>query len=379
MENTFLIEVRGSPGELSPDWPSGAPGQRGDALLHAFQTRTFLEVWLESFGRTGRQSFHFVEVRDRAGRPLLLVPLRIIVAGGARLLQFIDHEAADYNAPVLFSSGHAWTRESAKQLWQQIVAKLPPVDVVELTKMPGDVEGVDNPLFLLGSGAGELSCHATDLRRPWAEIDREVPRRTTLLRKIRGLERISPLGFHVAETAEEVRRVTEVMLRQKQRRFEETMVPGFDVDRDKFDFFDKGTARFHQQGMLKLFYLTSGDNTIVATIWGLTSEKRYYAIMLSFEGDEWTRHSPGSILFYKALEWLHRNGYEWMDLGIGDEPWKLESCRTTIPLVERREALTPRGRLHMARMKLTEAVRRTQAYQRLRPLKWVVLRKIRGR
>ena len=379
MENTFLIEVRGSPGELSPDWPSGVPGQRGDAFLHAFQTRTFLGVWLESFGRTGRQSFHFVEVRDRAGRPLLLVPLRIIVAGGARLLQFIDHEAADYNAPVLFSSGHAWTRESANQLWQQIVAKLPPVDVVELTKMPGDVEGVDNPLFLLGSGAGELSCHATDLRRPWAEVDREVPRRTTLLRKIRGLERISPLGFHVAETAEEVRRVTEVMLRQKQRRFEETMVPGFDVDRDKFDFFDKGTARFHQQGMLKLFYLTSGDNTIVATIWGLTSEKRYYAIMLSFEGDEWTRHSPGSILFYKALEWLHRNGYEWMDLGIGDEPWKLESCRTTIPLGARREALTPRGRLHMARMKLTEAVRRTQAYQRLRPLKWVVLRKIRGR
>lgn len=376
MEKPFLIEVRYRLEDVSSDWPVGAPTHhQALTLLHAFQSRTFLQVWLESFGRSGTQSFHFVEVRDRARQPLLLLPLRILRAGGARLLQFVDQDAADYNAPVLFPSEMTWSRETAEQLWQQVLAELPPVDVVELTKMPGEVEGLLNPLVFLGSGVSELSCHATDLRRPWAEIDGEIPRRTTLMRKIRGLERLGPLGFHLAETEDEVRRVTAVMLRQKQRRFEETKVPGFDVDRDKFDFFDRGTARFHRDGMLRLFYLTAGE-TVVATIWGLVSGKRYYAIMLSFKGDEWTKHSPGSILFYKALEWLHRNGFEWMDLGIGNEPWKLESCRTTIPLVERREALTLRGRLYLARLSLMEKIRGTLVYQRLRPLKWVVLRKL---
>jgi Protein involved in cellulose biosynthesis (CelD) len=378
VRDSFAIVTRDRLENLSPEWPSGTPSPRLDVRSHAFQSRAFLAAWMESFGRAGGQTFHFVEVRDGSGNSVLFVPLRILKRSGARILQFIDQDAADYNAPIIFRADVTWTAARAEKLWRRILAQLPSVDVVELTKMPKEIEGLPNPLALLGHGAGALSCHATDLRRSWPEIDAEIPRRTTLLRKIRGLERVAPVSFHVAETEEEVSRVTDVMLRQKQRRFEETMVPGFDVDRDKHDFFRDGTRVFHRCGMLKLFYLTAGE-TVVATIWGLVSGKRYYAIMLSFEGGEWTRHSPGSILFYKCLQWLHGNGYEWMDLGIGNEPWKLESCRTTIPLVERREALTLRGRLHLQRVRLAARVRELELYRRLRPMKWVLLRKMRSR
>ena len=378
MTDSFAILVWDRLENLSPEWPSGVPLSGLDARSHAFQSRAFLEAWMESFGRAGGQTVHFVEVRDGSGSPVLFVPLRIVKRSGVRILQFIDQDAADYNAPIIFRTDMIRTTLQAEKLWRQILVELPPVDVVELTKMPKKIGELSNPLSLLGDRGSALSCHATDLRRSWPEIDAEVPRRTTLLRKIRGLERVAPVGFHVAETEEEVGRVTEAMLRQKQRRFEETRVPGFDVDRDKHDFFRDGTRVFHRCGMLKLFYLTAGD-AVVATIWGLVSGRRYYAIMLSFDGGEWTRHSPGSILFYKCLQWLHGNGYEWMDLGIGNEPWKLESCRTTIPLVERREALTRRGRLYLQCMRLAVRTRELELYQRLRPMKWILLRKLRRR
>ncbi|WP_140426970.1 GNAT family N-acetyltransferase [Ensifer aridi] len=378
MRTNFRITIHERLEDLSPEWPVGGRPPAPRARFHAFQTATFLSAWLNSFGRSGRQSLQFIEVRDEASLPLIFIPLRILHRGGTRLLQFVDQDAADYNAPILFESHMIWSREVAEDLWRQIVEMLPPFDVVELIKMPAEVEGLINPLAYLGDRQSELSCHATDLRRSWNEIDREVPRRTTLLRKIRGLERVAPVGFHLAQTPDEVRKITDVMLRQKQRRFEETMVPGFDVDRDKHDFFREGTPLFHREEMLTLFYLTAGE-TIVATIWGLVADKRYYAIMLSFEGDEWTKHSPGSILFYKALKWLHDKGYEWMDLGIGNEPWKLESCRTMITLSERSEAVTGRGRFYLARLRANAQLRATKAYQKLRPLKWIVLRSLRGR
>ncbi len=378
MPKHFRIAIHERLEDLSPEWPRDGRSAGPEVQFHAFQTVTFLKAWLNSFGRSGSQSFHFVEVRDEASRPVMFLPLRILNRGGARLLQCMDHEAADYNAPILFKSQIMWSQEIAECLWQQIALMLPPFDVIDLVKMPADVEGVINPLAFLGNRQSELSCHATDLRRSWNEIDEEVPRRTTLLRKNRGLERVAPVEFHIARVPDEVKKVTGVMLRQKQRRFEETMVPGFDVDCDKHDFFHDGTPLFHREGMLILFYLTVGE-TVVATMWGLVTGKRYYAIMLSYEGDGWSKHSPGNILFYKSLKWLHDNGFQWMDLGIGNEPWKLESCRTTTALSERNEAVTMRGRFYHARLRARARLRATRFYQGLRPLKWIVLRSLRRR
>lgn len=378
MSTSFRIAIHEKLEDLSPEWPRDGRSAAQGVRFHAFQTVTFFEAWLDSFGRSGHQIFRFVEVRDEASRPVIFIALRILNRGGARLLQYVDHDAADYNAPILFKSQIIWSREVAEDLWRQIVVKLPAFDVIDLVKMPAEVEEVANPLAYLGDRKSELSCHATDLRRSWTEIEEELPRRTTLLRKIRSLERLVPIEFHVAQTPDEVRKITDVMLRQKQRRFEETMVPGFDVDRDKYDFFSDGTPLFHRREMLLLFYLTAGE-TVVATIWGLVADRRYYANMLSFEGHEWSKHSPGSILFYKSLKWLHDNGFEWMDLGIGNEPWKLESCRTTIGLSERSEAVTMRGRLYLARLRARTNLRATKTYQRLRPLKWIVLRSLRRR
>jgi len=375
MTPLFRISVFDELDGVSQDWPRGATGAHG-ARFHPFQSVTFLRVWTSSFGRSGRRSLHFVEVRDEEGRPVIFVPLCITRRSGARVLEFIDADAADYNAPILFPTSISWSRQLAERLWQEIVEKLPPFDILLFSKMPADIDGILNPLNLIADRANDVSCHANDLRRPWAEIEAAIPQRKTLSRKIRNLEKIAPLEFRIAAGEGERREATAAFLRQKQWRFEQTRVPGFDVDADKHDFFHEGTRVFAREGMLKLFYLKSGE-TIIATMWGLTAGSRYYAIMLSFEAGEWAKFSPGSMLYYRTLKWLHENHFEWLDLGIGDEAWKVESCETTFRLTAKRLPVTLRGRIFLARSRIVEAVRSTFLWQKLRPLKWVVLRRLR--
>lgn len=375
MKPQFTISVFDNLDDLSAEWPSGAEAKDG-ARHHPFQSKTFLKVWLQSFGRSGVRSLHFVEVRDGRGQPIVFVPLCITRRKGARVLEFIDGEAADYNAPILFETSFRWDRGTAEALWRQITDPLPRFDLVSLSKMPLEIGGLVNPLSLLADRPNEISCHGNDLRRPWAEIEAGIPQRKTLMRKMRNLEKLAPLTFGIANGAGERRAATEAFIRQKQWRFEQTRVPGFDVDVDKHDFFDRGTDVFAQEGMLKLFHLKSGD-TILATIWGLTAGRRYYAIMLSFEAGDWAKFSPGSILYYRTLQWLHEQGFEWLDLGIGDEPWKLESCETTFPLTALYAAMTLQGRIYVARTGLASKVRSTALWQAIRPIKWMILRRFR--
>ena len=374
MVPAFQIAIFDRLENVSSDWPRAAQAENG-ARFHAFQTVTFLTAWTNSFGRSGRRSLHFVEVRDRAGRPVMFVPLCITRRTGAAILTFIDNDAADYNAPILFPVGFEWTRNVVEGLWRQIASKLPPYDVLELDKMPADIDGLVNPLALLSNGAHAISCHGTDLRRPWSEVDTAYPNRRTVLRGARLLNDKAPLEFCVARRRDEMEEAVATMLRQKQQRFEQTRVPGFETDRDKYDFFNEGTYLFAEEGMVVLFYLKAGDR-ILATNWGLVAGRRFHGIMTSFEGGDWAKFSPGSILNYRVVEWLHREGFEWHDLGVGDEPWKLKAARA-FELTRRRSAATVQGWIYLQRRAAIMRLRATQIWQKVRPLKWIILRRLR--
>ncbi len=374
MVPAFQISVFEKLDDVSVDWPRAAKAQNG-AHFHAFQTVTFLTAWTNSFGRSGRRSLHFVEVRDGAGHPVLFVPLCITRRTGAAVLTFIDNDAADYNAPILFPVEFEWTREVIEGLWRQIASHLPAYDVLELDKMPADIDGLVNPLALLSNAAHSISCHGTDLRRPWSEIDSAYPNRKTVLRSARLLNDKAPLEFCVARQRDEMDEAVRAMLRQKQQRFEQTRVPGFETDRDKYDFFNEGTYLFAEKQMVVLFYLKAGD-LILATNWGLVAGRRFHGIMTSFEGGDWAKFSPGSILNYRVVEWLHREGFEWHDLGVGDEPWKLKAARA-FNLSQRRSAATFNGWIYLQRRAAMVRLRATQFWQTIRPLKWIFFRRLR--
>ena len=371
------VQVHNNLETVSKEWPVSSADAPANARYHVFQTLTFLRVWWNSFGRGGAVTPCLVEVREAEGRPVLFAPFALSKRGLARILTFADADAADYNTPILFPVDYVWTRERAAELWRLIVEALPDFDLVIASKMPERVGGLLNPLFLIANAPNDVACHGNDLRRPWDEIERAIPFRKTLLKRMRALGRVGTLDYFVVANEQDNDEVLAFVLRQKQRRFEETKVPGFDVDREKYAFFHEGTHSFARGRMLHLVGLKVG-NEIVGAMWGLVQDKVYYAILIGSEGNDWAKYSIGRIVYYKTLEWLHGAGFEYMDLGIGDEPWKLDHCDTTVPLAQMTVIRTWRGRWYMRRMRALESLRGTVLWRKIRPFKWVVLRRLGG-
>jgi CelD/BcsL family acetyltransferase involved in cellulose biosynthesis len=354
--------------EALPDvWPSAA--DPAGTYLHVFQCREFFEVWQSSYGTSAARKPYYVTVRDGRGQLLLLAGFCIEDRGGRKVLRFIDNGLADYNAPVLYPNDIIWTEGRAARLWNDILLALPAVDLAELDKVPADVGGQTNPFFLLTDMVNPESAHGSDLRLSWPEIEATQAQLKTIKRKWRGLEKLGALRFHMAEGAEEIERVLARALEQKQRRFDETRIAGFDRDPEKLAYFVNATEKFDGIGQLQLCALEL-DGQILATAWNLVVGQTVYEVMIGYEAGDWAKYSPGRILNLMHMAWLKERGFTYLDHGIGDESWKLEYCDTHVGLGRVQQALTRRGHQLLQRERLKERLRKTAMWQRLRALKW---------
>jgi CelD/BcsL family acetyltransferase involved in cellulose biosynthesis len=366
--NDFVLTVhRGVP----TDWPG--INDLGDARAHVFQTREFMSVWAQTLATAGRIDARFVDVRDHEGRMILRLPLAIETKGGIRVLAFADQGAGDYNAPLLYPTQIEWTQERAAALWSAIEAALPPVDKIALEKMPAMVGDLVNPLYRLSGETNPESCHGSVLTRPWAEIEKTQAQLTTLKRKARSLEKLGAVSFIVASDKAERDRLLTRLLEQKQRRFEDTRVPGFAESPMSKRFFEDATEIFAASGNLHLAALEVGGE-LIATSWTVSVGKTIYELMIGFESGEWAKHSGGRILNLKFLEWAKAQGFTYLDHGIGDEEWKTDNCDTHVSLGRLIAVRTAKGRRQMFKSAMVARVRSTKLYETLRPYKWIVKR-----
>lgn len=375
LATSWRIEVFSDPAAVSADWPRGA---EGPAQCHVFQTLAFLETWQASYGQSPDVTLCLVEVRDTAGRPLLMAPLSIQRGRNGRVLGFADLTAADYNAPILFPTAETWTVERARALWEAIIARLPAFDLAVLDKMPERVGALVNPLHLLADRANPESCHLTRLDRPWPEVEKQIQSAKNLRNRFRALQRLGSCELVLAETPDQRRQMLDSLLAQKQRRFEETRVPGFAEHPEKLAFFTLGTEIMARAGALHLSGLVV-NGQILATYWGLVHGPHYYGLFIGNEAGDWLKYSPGRVLHHQLLQHLSAAGFACLDLGIGNEPWKQSVCDVTIPLSMMVEARTMRGRLSLVWRDLHARLVATAAWQKIRPLKWMLLRGWRDR
>lgn len=359
---------------IPSNWPSAT--NLGEARCHIFQTREFLTAWLESFGAGRRYTPLYVEVRDPHGTMLLLLALTIETRRGLRTLTFLDQGHADYNAPVLFPEAANQAAAFTLALWQHLLTLLPPFDVLRLEKMPEHVGGLANPLFAFATAPNGESCHGNDLTKPLAEVEKALLSPKEMKSKLKSLEKLAPVRFIVADDAETRRHLLDTLIAQKQRRFEDTRVPGFAENPEALDFLEQASDIFGRSGNLFICALAVGDE-ITAVQWGLRQDRVLYALMTSFAAGKWVKFSCGRILNFRLLQWLHAAGFTYLDQGFGDEPYKLQNADTTVPLSQAVIGYTAHGRRHLARQAMLARIRALPQWESMRQLKWVVLRRLR--
>jgi CelD/BcsL family acetyltransferase involved in cellulose biosynthesis len=350
----FKVELLAGGNLAAADWPSIADDR--DLRMYVFQSREFLDIWLDTIGKASGVESYFVMVRDADGRPVLYLPLIIETKFNVRLLRFMDCGVADYNAPIV-AADRTLSRQDFHDVWAEILALLPSFDVIDLKKIASDVAGAVNPLAYLDCTPFGDSGHGIALSRLRDQTDtrRAVARlRRKLQSHAKGLSRIGEPRFIVNPAAAEAARVAERLLELKRRKYQRTSTPDF--------LTAPGVERFYREMMSPgrlgtishLSALMIGD-TVTSAHLGFIGRGRFYYIFPAYD-TEFGRHRVGHLLMEHLIDQSVAQDFDTFDLGIGDASYKNKWATYHLAVYNHERAVTAAGRVYLQMRRVSRFV-----------------------
>jgi CelD/BcsL family acetyltransferase involved in cellulose biosynthesis len=342
---SFKVELLAGGNLAAADWPSISDDR--DLRMYIFQSREFLDIWLDTIGKASRIEPYFVVVRDADGRPVLYLPLIIETKFNVRLLRFMDCGVADYNAPIM-AADRTLSRQEFHDVWADVLALLPSFDVIDLKKIATDVAGTVNPLTYLDCTPFGESGHAIALTRLRDQTDtrRAVARqRRKLQTHAKGLSQIGEPRFIVNPDGSEAAPLTERLLELKRRKYQRTSMPDF--------LTAPGVERFYREMMSPgrlgtishLSALTIGD-TVASAHLGFIGRGRFYYIFPAYD-TQFGRYRVGHLLLQHLIDQSVTQDFDTFDLGIGDDSYKNKWATHHLALHSHQRAVTAAGRIYL--------------------------------
>lgn len=356
-DNNFKIAVFHSFDDVESLWRTVE--KTGDCF--AFQTFDWLKNWYAFIGKETGLQLCIVTVEYPSGQPLILLPLGIQRRCFVSCLVWLGGDLSDYHGPLLSKDySNSLVAVPFDKLWSDIRTRLPPHNAVDLQKQPEFIGGQKNPFLCLPRTPHPSSAHFTQLVGP---IDSFIKSKRSnrwiqgLRRKQRRLQGLGELEFIVATKEQDIERFLSEMISQKAMSYNEMGVVNLFKKQGYLDFFYHMSRHYHDNSFVQLCALTL-NNQILATHWGLIYKKRFYHLFPAYARNEFTRYSPGIILFRNMFKWGIEHGIEISDFTVGDEPYKYDWCDHELRLYDHLKATTARGLLYVAPVKLQRLLKR---------------------
>lgn len=328
--SSLQFQVAMDPRSVETEWRKFG----SHAIGHVFADYDFIAPWTATVGAERQIAPRIVLVRDRAGRLQALLPFGIRRAFGARLLEWLGGEQADYPGGFLDRDLLAGLADEAEaRRFVTSVLDAAGGDAVRLERQPGTLHGFANP-FAIGGRRHPDDAHQTRLGHDWEAYytaKRQTSSRRVDSRKRRKLEKDGAVRLLVAESPPEAEPILAALFEQKRRGLAELGVPDPFAAAATRDFFRSLAAHAYPKGPSHIAALLCGD-AIVASNWGLVRGRRYYYVMHGFAGGLVSRASPGRHLMYELMRWCIERDIEIFDFTIGNEPYKGKWCETSSPL-----------------------------------------------
>lgn len=349
---TYRIEIHAGAALAATSWPSIA--EAGGFDFHAFQSREFLELWIDTVGAARRSQALLVTVADDDG-PLCRFALARETRWGFRILRFMDGGVADYGTPVI-RRGHSFAPDGFRRLWAAILRALPRIDAVDLRKIPPDILGTLNPLCHLDLAA---SGDRGSFIRPGANMEAYTrdPARKGQVRqaanKLVKLGRQHAVAIDLAPPLAAVPGILDFTFRQKSAQYLDTI--GLDVmGLPGQQAFFAGLAERPACAPLRAIATATIDGELAATHLGYRQGNHLYYILPSLDRARFGKTSIGSVLLLATLRHLAVTEDAVIDLGCGTEPWKDAWITGSFPLGAHLSARTVAGHAYCALLRLRE-------------------------
>jgi CelD/BcsL family acetyltransferase involved in cellulose biosynthesis len=339
------------------NWPSIAAAP--DLKMYVYQSREFLDVWMETIGRANHAECFLFVVRDGDDRPVFYLPLAIETKFNVRLLCFMDFGVADYNAPVL-AAGYTPSRQEFNDVWSEILSLLPSFDVVDLKKIAGDVSGAFNPLTYLDCAPHAESGHSvqlTGLRHDPNAQPSLVKLRHDLDRYFKGLKKRGEPHFIVNPSDSELEHVTERLLELKRDKFRRTHMPDF-LAMPGIDRFYRTMMTPGRLGHISHLSALQVGGDVASAHLGFMGRGRFYYVFPAYD-TEYRRHRVGHLLLRHLIDRSIEDDLDTFDLGEGDFPYKDKWATHRLTLTTHERAVTAAGRLYLQMRRVRRFVNAT--------------------
>jgi CelD/BcsL family acetyltransferase involved in cellulose biosynthesis len=338
------VEVRDAADWDALRWPSIAADPALE--MSVFQSREFLETWMATIGRDRAVRPALVVVSDADARPVLYLPFAIETRFGVNLLRFMDAGVSDLNAPIMARDRRLTETEFAA-VWRKIRSLLPPVDVIDLPKMPDHLAGQRNPMTWLPCASGHVYGHAVQLSH-LPDIHERAPvvrMRKKLRRQFQRLGELAPARFVSNPAPEDLSRLVDGLFDLKRMQYLRTRGRDF-LEGPGIRQFYRSMARPERLGRISdLSALMCGDEIASAHL-GFIGRDRFYYVMPAYD-IRYRALAPGHQLLDHLLSHCRDAGYAVFDLGEGEHRYKEKFMTHQVRLRTYQHAVTVAGMIYL--------------------------------
>src|SRR5882724_8634113 len=347
------------------------------ASFTPYQRYDFLNPWQRQVGERDGLAPFIVIAYDAERRPLMLLPLALRHAYGARCASFMGGKHSTFNM-ALWDKDFAATATAADI--EGLIAALSErheADVLALHQQPLNCRGLPNPFALLPHqpSANDLPLLKME---PGAAPTTLVSKsfRQRLKGKERKLQPLAGYRYHIATSDADITRLLDWFFRIKPLRMAEQKLPDVFAEPGIEDFIRNAcTAPVAGGNRVIDIHALECDEEVIAIFAGVADGHRFSMMFNTYTMSANSKYSPGLILMRDIIDHYAGQGYRAFDLGIGSDDYKRLFCKDDEPIFDSFIALSQRGKLAAGVM---SGVNRTKRLVKHNPALFEMAQKLRS-
>ncbi|MET0677109.1 MAG: GNAT family N-acetyltransferase [Bradyrhizobium sp.] len=321
--------------------------ERAQTSLTPYQRFDFLNSWQREVGtREGLTPFIVIGF-DAERRPLLLLPLALRNAYGARCAGFMGGKHSTFNMALFDRDFAAGATQADLEGLIAAIAQRSEADVLALHQQPLRWRDLPNPLALLPHQPSANDCPLLVLEvgaAPTALISNSFRRR--LKGKERKLQALPGYRSHVASSQADITRLLDWFFRVKPQRMAEQKLPNVFADPGIEAFIRSACAAPVAAGGHAIdIHALECDEEVIAIFAGVADGHRFSMMFNTYTMSPNAKYSPGLILMRDIIDHYAGQGYRALDLGIGSDDYKRLFCKSDEPIFDSFIPLSQRGKL----------------------------------
>ena len=327
-----------------PIWRSLEGAQ---ATFTPYQRFDFLKPWQQQVGKHEGLAPFIVVAFDAERKPLLLLPLALRNAYGARCASFMGGKHSTFNMALLDRDFAASATTTDLEALIAAISERSEADVLALHQQPARWRDLPNPLALLPHQPSANDCPLLTMESgaaPASLISNSFRRR--LKGKERKLQSLPGYRSHIASSEADITRILDWFFRVKPLRMAEQKLPNVFADPGIEDFIRTACTTPLSNGKHAIdIHTLECDEEVIAIFAGVADGHRFSMMFNTYTMSANSKFSPGLILMRDIIDFYAGQDYRAFDLGIGSDDYKRLFCKSDEPIFDSFTALSQRGKL----------------------------------